>query len=282
MSKGKTITTYLVDGNPNGIRTCFISNKICKAVVVPRAKLIEAKRRQELQQPALYILLSDSEDKIYIGETEDFLSRIRHHETNKSFWEAAIIFVSKDNDLTKSDVKYLEYLAIGQAQLTARYGIQENKTSPKPTNLPEHQLACIEEFFEDVCTLASFLGIPVFEKVKRQNRELFYCKNKHVQATGFYSENGFTVLNGSKISKNTAPSYTSTESRDEKIASLATFLNDNLVELNQDLTFKSPGAASSFCLGNSSNGWIYWVNEKGQSLDEVYRNKESQALEARP
>jgi len=45
----KTITTYLVDGNPNGIRTCFISNKICKAVVVPRAKRIEAKRRLELQ-----------------------------------------------------------------------------------------------------------------------------------------------------------------------------------------------------------------------------------------
>ena len=167
MSTGKTITAYLVDGNPNGIRTCFISNKICKAVVVPRAKLIDAKKRAELQQPALYILLSDSEDKIYIGETEDFLARIKHHESNKSFWEQAIIFVSKDNDLTKSDVKYLEYLAIKQAQETARYSVEENKVSPKPTNLPEHQLACIEEFFDDVCTLASFLGIPVFEKIKR-------------------------------------------------------------------------------------------------------------------
>ena len=274
IEKGKTITTYLVEGNPKGIRTCFISNKICKAVVVPRAKLIDAKKRPELQQPALYILLSDSEDKIYIGETEDFLSRIKHHETNKSFWEEAIIFVSKDNDLTKSDVKYLEYLAIQQAQITARYSVEENKVSPKPTNLPEHQLACIEEFFEDVCILASFLGIPVFEKVKRQNRELFYCKNKYTEATGFYSENGFTVLKGSKIPKNPTPSFSSKEFRDEKIGACATIINENLVELNQDLTFKSPSAASSFCLGNSSNGWIYWVNEKGQSLDEVYRNKE--------
>lgn len=274
MSTGKTITTYLVDGNPNGIRTCFISNKICKAVVVPRAKLKEAKRRSELQQPALYILLSDSEDKIYIGETEDFLSRIKHHETNKSFWEEAIIFVSKDNDLTKSDVKYLEYLAIGQAHLTARYSIEENKVAPKPTNLPEHQLACIEEFFDDVCILASFLGIPVFEKVKRQNRELFYCKNKHTDATGFYSENGFTVLKGSKISKKSTPSFLSKEFRDEKISACATVINENLAELNQDLTFKSPSAASSFCLGNRSNGWISWVNKNGQSLDKVVRSKE--------
>ena len=129
MTKGKTITTYLIDGNPNGIRTCFISNKICKAVVVPRAKLMDAKKRSELHQPALYILISDSDDEIYIGETEDFLSRIRDHEAKKSFWDQAIIFVSKDNDLTKSDVKYLEYLAIKQAQETARYNIDENKTS---------------------------------------------------------------------------------------------------------------------------------------------------------
>lgn len=279
MSKGKTITTYLVDGNPKGIRTCFISNKICKAVIIPRAKLIDAKKRPELQQPALYILLSDSEDKIYVGETENFLARIKHHESKKSFWEEAIIFVSKDNDLTKSDVKYLEYLAIQQAQETARYSIEENKVSPKPTNLPEHQLACMEEFFEDVCILSSFLGIPVFEKVKRQNRELFYCKSKHTEALGFYSENGFTVLKGSKIPISSTASFTLKESRREKIASSAFTLNENLVELNKDLTFKSPSAASAFCLGNSSNGWIAWVNEKGQSLDEVYRNKESQVLE---
>lgn len=274
MSTGKTITTYLVDGNPNGIRTCFISNKICKAVVVPRAKLKEAKRRSELQQPALYILLSAAEDKIYIGETEDFLSRIKHHETNKSFWEEAIIFVSKDNDLTKSDVKYLEYLAIEQAHLTARYSIEENKVAPKPTHLPEHQLACMEEFFDDVCILTSFLGIPVFEKVKRQHQALFYCKNKHTDATGFYSENGFTVLKGSKISKKSTPSFLSKEVREEKMSSCATVINENQAVLHQDLTFKSPSAASSFCLGNSSNGWIDWKNKTGQTLDKVVRSQE--------
>jgi len=278
VSTGKTITTYLVDGNPNGIRTCFISNKICKAVIVPRAKLIDAKNRAELQQPALYILLSDSEDKIYIGETEDFLSRIKQHDSNKSFWEAAIIFVSKDNDLTKSDVKYLEYLSIKHAKASARYGIEENKVSPKPPNLPEHQLAFIDEFFEDICTLASFLGIPVFEKIKKQIRTIFYCRGRGSDAMGFYSEDGFTVLKGSKIPKYSTPSFPSRKSRDEKINSFATAINENLVELNQNITFKSPSAASSFCLGNSSNGWLHWINDTDQSLDEVYRNQEATML----
>lgn len=280
MTKGKTITTYLVDGNPNGIRTCFISNKICKAIVIPRVKPLDAKKRSELQQPAIYILLSDSEDKIYIGETEDFLSRIRDHETKKSFWGLAIIFVSKDNDLTKSDVKYLEYLAIGQAQSISRYNLEENKTSPKPTNLPEHQLAFIEAFFEDVCILATFLGIPVFEKVKRQNRELFYCRNKNTEAIGFYSENGFTVLKGSKMPNTPTPSYSNKVARSEKLSTSSTSINTNQLELTKDLTFKSPSAASSFCFGNLSNGWIAWVNSENQSLDEVYRNTENKILEA--
>jgi hypothetical protein len=273
MIKGKTITTYLIDGTPNGIRTCFISNKVCKAIVVPRAKLLDAKERIELHQPALYILLSDSDDKIYIGETEDFLIRIRDHESKKSFWEQAIIFVSKDNDLTKSDVKYLEYLAIKQAQATARYNIEENKTSPKPTNLPEHQLAFIEEFFEDVCTLATFLGVPVFEKVMRKKQELFYCRTKNTDANGFYTENGFTVLKGSKIQKASTPSYTNKEVRFEKLSTASTVINENQLELIKDLTFKSPSAASSFCRGNSSNGWVDWVNDTGQTLNEVYRNR---------
>ena len=107
--------------------------------------------------------------------------------------------MSKDNDLTKSDVKYLAYLAIKQAQETAGYNIDENKTSPKPSNLPEHQFAFIEEFFEDVCTLATFLGVPVFETVKQKDQDLFSHCRKSVSATGFYSESGFTVLKEAMI-----------------------------------------------------------------------------------
>jgi hypothetical protein len=272
MAKGKTITTYLIDGQPNGIRTCFISNKICKAVVVPRAKLMDAKKRSEFQQPALYILLSDSDDKMYIGETEDFLNRIRDHEAKKSFWEQAIIFVSKDNDLTKSDVKYLEYLAIKQAQETARCNIDENKTSPKPTNLPEHQLAFIEEFFEDVCTLATFLGVPVFEKVMRKKQELFYCRTKNTDANGFYTENGFTVLKGAMIPIQSSPVFVGKKKRDEKLKLNSIMVDKETVKLERDLTFKSPSAAASFCYGTASNGWATWVNDTCQTLDEVYRN----------
>ena len=36
---GKTVTTYLIDGDPKGTRYAFISNKICQMFVVPRSNL---------------------------------------------------------------------------------------------------------------------------------------------------------------------------------------------------------------------------------------------------
>ena len=105
----KTITTYLIDGNPNGIKTIFISNKISKALVIPKSSIDKIKDRTEAYQPSLYLLLNDDENKIYIGESENFYKRVQNHISNKDFWNLAITFFSQNNDLTKADVKYLEY-----------------------------------------------------------------------------------------------------------------------------------------------------------------------------
>ena len=53
---GKTITTYLIDGDPQGPQYVLISNKICKMVVIPRANISIVNERPELQTPAFYIL----------------------------------------------------------------------------------------------------------------------------------------------------------------------------------------------------------------------------------
>ena len=36
---GKTITTYLIDGDPQGTQYVFISNKICQMFIIPRSSL---------------------------------------------------------------------------------------------------------------------------------------------------------------------------------------------------------------------------------------------------
>lgn len=55
---GKTVTTYLIDADPKGTQYVFISNKICQMYVIPRSHLSILNKRNELQTPAFYILLT--------------------------------------------------------------------------------------------------------------------------------------------------------------------------------------------------------------------------------
>ena len=271
---GKTITTYLIDGTPKGLQECWLSNTVCKAITIPRFRLKEANNRSELTQPSLYLLVDNDNQKAYIGETENFLARIKTHDTTKSFWDQAIVFISKDHNLTKSDIKYLEHKAIKQAQTAKRYNIDENKNQPNKPHLPEHQQATIDTFFNDICTLTAFMGMSIFENVhKKENQMMFYCKGRDTNAKGFYHENDFTVIKGGRMGKTSAPSYKRTEQRHQTLSEKANSINESQYELRENITFSSPSTASGFCLGRSTNGWITWKNKEGQTLNEVYRQE---------
>lgn len=146
---GKTITTYLIDGDPKGTQYVFISNKICQMFVIPRSSLSILNERTDLQTPAFYILLGEDENtkpKAYIGETENFKERIKYHDSKKTFWQKALVFISKDAAMTKADVQYLEYRAIAIAKKTKQYSLEDNKQTPNAPNLPEYQKDNMDEF----------------------------------------------------------------------------------------------------------------------------------------
>jgi hypothetical protein len=272
---GKTITTYLIDGNPLGAQYVFISNKICKMLIIPRASLPIINKRDELQSPAFYILLGEDDyqqPKAYIGETENFRDRIRDHDYKKTFWQKALVFISKDGAMTKVDVQYLEHLAVKFAIESNRYKLEENKQIPKAPNLPEYQTDSIQEFFGDVKLLTSFIGCPIFEIIEQKNKQIFYTKYRGCDARGFYDENGFIVLKGSKLAKDPVPSFAWKEKRLKEIEEFATNQGNHYV-LKIDRTFTSPSTAADFCIGSSNNGWIVWKDKAGQTLDEVYRKK---------
>ena len=272
---GKVITTYLIDGDPKGTQYAFISNKICQMFVVPRSNLSYLNTQEKLHKPAFYILLGEDEStkpQAYIGETENFRERVKDHDSKKSFWQKALIFVSKDADMTKADVQYLEYKAITEAKKANAFVLSDNKQTPKAPNLPEYQQDSMDEFFEDVKFLASFIGCNIFELLQPKAEHLFYVKGRGCDAKGFYSSNGFTVLKGSVIVQTTVPSLKWSDKRNSLISEYATKYENDLL-MNSDKTFSSPSTASSFCLGRPSNGWADWKDEKGNTLDSVYRKQ---------
>ena len=272
---GKTVTTYLIDGDPKGTQYVFISNKICQMYVIPRSNLSILNERPELQTPAFYILLGEDEStkpKAYIGETENFRERVKDHDSKKEFWQKALIFIAKDAAMTKADVQYLEHKAIAEAKASNTFVLNENKQTPKAPNLPEYRKDDMDGFFEDVKFLTSFIGCNIFDVVRTKEKHLFYTKGRGCDAKGFYDADGFTVLKGSIVAKSSTPSFTWKEKR-EKLLKEYTSMNGEKLVLESDKTFSSPSTASAFVLGRQSNGWSDWKDKDGQTLDAVYRKQ---------
>lgn len=272
---GKTVTTYLIDGDPKGTQYSFISNKICQMFVIPRSNLAYLNEQEKLQKPAFYILIGEDEatkPQAYIGETENFKERVKDHDSKKAFWQKALVFVSKYEDMTKADVQYLEYRAIAEAKQSNSFVLNENKQIPNAPNLPEHQRDAMDEFFEDIKFLSSFIGCNIFDIAQPKEEHLFYTKGRGCDAKGYYNSAGFTVLKGSILANNSVPSFGWKEKREKLIKEYATFENGNWI-MNSDKTFSSPSTAADFCIGSSNNGWLVWKDMDNNTLDSVYRKQ---------
>ena len=272
---GKTVTTYLIDGDPKGTQYAFISNKICQMFVVPRSNLSYLNTQEKLQKPAFYILLGENEaikPQAYIGETENFRERVKDHDNKKTFWQKALIFVSKDADMTKVDVQYLEYRAIVEAKKVNTFVLSDNKQTPKAPNLPEYQKDSMDEFFEDVKFLSSFIGCNIFEASHPKAEHLFYCKGRGCDATGFYNSEGFTVFKGSMIAPTMVHSFNWKEKRVAMLQEYTIAEGEKFV-MTSDKTFSSPSTAADFCIVSSNNGWLVWKDIDGNTIDSIYRKQ---------
>lgn len=272
---GKTITTHFLEGTPKGIQSVQISNKTIMGFVIPRA---EIKKMQELEElagsPSLYFLLGEdnnTQPQAYIGQTDDFLSRVIDHNQKKDFWNKALVFISQAGTLNKADVMYLEFLALQQAKDNGVYALNDNKQNPKEPKLQRHSKDTLNDFFTDVKFITEFLNYPLFKAQESQTEiDYFYTTGRKCNAKGYYDENGFTVLKGSVIAQTEVHSFSWTEKRHRLLEQLVDKSGDDW-QLKTDYTFNSPSTAAVFCVGGNRNGWLTWKNADGKTLDEVYR-----------
>lgn len=161
-----TIYTYLHNDDLNGSRIVSMDDCMCKLYNIKRDDSVFLKDfTEELQKPALYILLNKENRKAYIGETDDFNKRIAQHIAKKDFWDEVMVFLgSNDDTLGKTEVQQLEFLAYNKAIEVKSFDLSENTQSPKQPHLSVMQKGKTEKFFKYVQFLAKFVGCDIFEK----------------------------------------------------------------------------------------------------------------------
>lgn len=272
----RNIQTFLPDGTLEGVRIIEISESAIKAFVIPRIKLNDVKDRPEINQPALYFLIGSDKNQLYIGESENFFHRIKNHDQSKDFWDIAVAVVSNTNSLEKSDVKYLESLAVEKAKQTAAMEVL-NKTVPVRNNVHEFKIHTLVKFLEDAALVAELLGYSVFtsQQKEQDDTNVWYCRSKLTDARAEFRGDKFVVLAGSVIDKSVAPSWAKSwpKSLLERQEILAKYGEDlgNSVRLRENVPFKSPNHAGGFLTGRSVNAWTTFTDASGDTMDEVIR-----------
>lgn len=277
MTFGKTIKIFLIDGDPNGRMSCELSNWTGKAYKIPRIKIKDCSDRDDLVSTGVYLLFGKDEegkDLVYIGEAETILKRLNQHLNQKDFWNEAVVFISKDENLNKAHIKYLENRLHELAKNANRYRV-ENYNTPTQSSISEPDQAEMEEFLENIRMLVNTLGHKVFEEKRdfkpRQKKDFFVLKGaRGANAKGEPSSDGFVVFKDSKSAGSTVPSITQNfiDLREKLINEKAMVRKENCYEFTDDYIFTSPSTAASIVLGRNANGLAEWKLKNGKTLKE--------------
>lgn len=275
-----TIKLFLPHGDAKRLRVGEVSNWTGKALAAPRIELDDLLAREEAESAGVYFLFGadpETGDALaYIGEAEVIRDRLKQHKA-KDFWNAAVVFVSKDENLTKAHIRYLENRLLQEAKSAGRYRL-ENSNSSNP-KLPESDREDMEVFLSRIRQVLPVLGsdllAPISGSVKtaKPQAELL-CKNKGAVARGRRTEGGFVVLEGSTAVVSERPSAETQHpyvvALRKKLVQDGTLLEkEGLFVFTKDTEFDSPSAAAAVVHGGGANGLTAWKDSGGKSLREL-------------
>jgi hypothetical protein len=274
-----TIKIFLVHGDPKRLRTAELSNWTGKAVGGPRSEFDGVLAREETDRSGVYFLTgADSETgepAIYIGEAENIRDRIKAH-LQKDFWNQVVFFTSKDENLTKAHIRYLEGKLIEQARSSGRAKVTNGQGSG--ARLPESDREDMEIFLEKINQLLPVLGIELLvpatsKAVATVERTQLYCDIKGLRAEGHLAPNGFVVLSGSqavlaeRASSQKWPWALNMRQRLREDGVLVQ--SGDHLSFTKDMEFTSPSSAAAVIHGGHANGLTAWKNIEGKTLREI-------------
>ncbi len=287
---GKSVRLFFVDGSPSGLITAELVNWTGQILIAPRSKLGVALKRDEASRTGVYILIGQDPDKpslmrIYIGEGDNVAARLKSHAKDeaKDFWTKACIITSKDFNLTKAHVRYLEQQLVNMANATDRVSVA-NGNEPAEKSLPEADISDMEVFIENLRTVFPAIGLDFLDgkdqdqlsdatpeprdpsdleltlthksgivaKAVERGGEIIVRRNSQVQPPADYATNQYGDLRDQLIRDGVIQTDPSTGAM--------TFAKDH--------KFNSPSAAAAVIIGRNSNGRRNWKIANGQSLGD--------------
>lgn len=293
--RGKTIKLYIMGNEYKNLKTAELSNWTGKAYIGERKHTKLIQKIEDLSAPGIYFLTSKSKSgvqtEIYIGEADEVKKRINNHFSHKDWWDNFIIFISKDSNLTKAHVRYLERAIHSIAKQNITTLNLRNSSEPTGSQLPASDIDDMEIYLENMLFVLKNLGIIDFsiteEKIQSTDEQkIFYLnltndrKNENgtiLQAKMILTNEGYKLLKGSFIESKERKSFETHSYKilRKKIEEKGFFENSKYSEvllIKNNLSFDSPSAAASIVKNRATNGRKEWKLKNGTTLDD-FENK---------
>jgi hypothetical protein len=271
-----TLKMFLTFGDPKRLRIVELSNWTGKAVAGPRSEFEKVLKREESLSSGVYFLTGTDPDTnrsaIYIGEAECLRDRIKSH-LSKDFWNNIVFFITKDENLTKAHIRYIEGRLIGLAKSANRSVVINNQSSG--AKLPESDREDMEVFLEKMQQVLPVLGIEAFVQTtsKPPNEAALTCKIKNVVASGYLTPNGIVVLAKSEAvldERDSAKKWPGVMAQRNRLIEEGVLVKEgDKYVFVKDTEFSSPSSAAAVIHGGSANGLTAWVNAKDKSLKDL-------------
>jgi len=279
-NKPRSISIFLLDGDPEGVRVAQIAMSTIQAIAFHRSELKRVKDLfAEISRPGVYLLLGNSIDEPdmrvgYVGESEDVAQRLQYHsgKDEKEFWTDTIALISKDENLTKSHVRYIEAKMMALGKANTRWLLANSKDSNAEGKLPLMERAAMDEFIEQAQTLVGALGCDLFKPLSgalatkpvptavtasETDTVTFYYKGDGFDAQAQTSLNGnLIVLSGSIARATEAPTVPKGAKKlREQLQNdgVLTSVESGLLFVT-DRQFDSPSMAAGVVSGTSVSG----------------------------
>lgn len=294
---GKTIRLFLAEGTPHGLISAEIVNWTGRVLIVNRSDLDKLAQRPEARRPGVYLLAGADPDKpskerIYVGESENVLTRLVQHDRHgaKEFWTRTAIVISKDENLTKSHIRFLESRLIREARLAGRV-VLDNGNEPDPPPLPEADVADMEYFLSQIRLLLPVLGFNLMQRlawaeqtegdeVREDESPLFEMTPIGLNAQMRIVGGEFVVLTGATARKEGHTRWTSYKGLRAQLVEDGVLVDSDNPEhykFSSDYAFASPSAAAAVIYAGNQNGRLAW---KHKETGRTYKDWQESRLEA--
>lgn len=283
---GRVVKIFITGQDPRSLRTVELDNWTGVAITGQPEFFKKALEAEVLARSCVYLLIKSGADddlpEIYVGESDDFSQRY----TNGKFpieFDTFLIFTSKDDNLTRAHVKWLEEKLWTILKGNSGKVVVANANKPTSSNLPRADIATMQTYLGNMIYVLEALGYDLFSVQERTSvspapptdpaapepltlsLDLYTALSKRPGdlARLRYSNGAYILLAGSKISEKATDSLPANvrKLREDMIKEGSLMSRGDYLELMKDINFSKPSPASALVKGRSSTGYNDWLRE---------------------